>query len=86
MDKLAITADADTLFRQAGHTAEQYLRDGIESIDRAMGDGFAAEHPELVVAFMRVRRAGFHTVIIKKGLDNIADAITSCSYVMGDRA
>ena len=51
-----------------------------------MGDGFAAEHPELVVAFMRVRRAGFHTVIIKKGLDNIVDAITSCSYVMGDRA
>jgi hypothetical protein len=54
---LRITADADTLLRQAGHTAEHYLGDALESIDRRLGAGYAAKHPDLIAAFMHVLQA-----------------------------
>ncbi len=39
MDK--ITANAETLMRQASMTADEYLRDAIENIDARLGGGFA---------------------------------------------
>jgi hypothetical protein len=41
-----ITADPDTLMRQAGTTADDYLGDAIERIDLRLGQGYATKHPE----------------------------------------
>lgn len=72
---LYISADADTLLRQAGATAETYLADAIRAIDNAFGDNFARDHPRIVAAFMKTAARDYHTAIMKAGLDNIAQAI-----------
>jgi len=76
---LRVTADAGTLLRQAGYTADQYLLDALESIDKRLGDGYAAKHPDLIAAFMHVEAQDFYTAILKAGMDNIADAVSSLS-------
>lgn len=47
-----ITANAETLVRQASATADEYLRDAIRCIDARLGEGYAQKNPVLVGAFM----------------------------------
>ena len=54
--------NAMDLMRQAGATADAYLKDGIECIDRRLGEGFAKEHPELLAAFMHTAAMDFATM------------------------
>src|ERR1035437_988991 len=56
--------DAQSLMRQAGMTAEEYLNDGIRCIDRSLGKGFAKDHPELIAAFMRTAALDFASVFV----------------------
>jgi hypothetical protein len=55
------TASAETLMRQATHTADYYLEQAIHYIDDRFGAGYAYDHPELVAAFMRTCAADFET-------------------------
>lgn len=48
-----ITASPETLMKQAGYTAEVWLMQALESIDKTFGDGFAKKNPELVSGFMK---------------------------------
>lgn len=50
---LYIEASAETLMRQAGYTAEEYMRAAIKSIDETFGEGYAKANPVLVAAFMQ---------------------------------
>jgi hypothetical protein len=54
--------DAMDTMRQAGSTADAYLKDGIECIDARLGKGFAKDHPELLAAFMRTAAMDFATM------------------------
>lgn len=56
-----ITADFDTLLRQASMTAEDYMRSAKRSIDETFGDGYAAKNPALVAAFMQTAATDFAT-------------------------
>ena len=47
-----ITANAETLMRQASMTADEYLREAISRIDARLGEGYAAKNPALIGAFM----------------------------------
>ena len=49
-----IEASADTLLRQASLTAEEYMTEAIERIDKSFGQGYAKKNPNLVAAFMKV--------------------------------
>src|SRR5208282_2161180 len=40
------------LFEQGDITATAYMRNARENIDKEFGKGYAAEHPELVAAYM----------------------------------
>jgi hypothetical protein len=42
----------DTITGQAVMTAHTYLFDAIKSIDRAFGEGYAKDHPELVSRYV----------------------------------
>jgi hypothetical protein len=46
-------ASPETLMRQAGHTAEEYMCRAVEEIDRLFGEGYAKANPGLVGAFMQ---------------------------------
>jgi hypothetical protein len=52
MSYATVTADPETLMRQAGTAAGIYLCDAIKFIDREFGEGYAAKHPDLVGKFM----------------------------------
>jgi hypothetical protein len=56
-----MNASPETLMRQAGTTANEWLHQGIESIDRAFGEGYAEKNPELLSAFMKAAAQDQHT-------------------------
>lgn len=78
-----IAADFTTLYRQASMTAEGYLQKAISSIDEALGEGYAAEHPELIAAFMATAASDCNTAVSAKvnsaALREIADSINTLS-------
>ena len=56
----------DTLLRQASDTAETYMGRAVHDIDDAFGKGYAAAHPDLVAAFMKVAAMDFNTAAMIK--------------------
>ena len=42
-------------------TAGEYLQHAIVEIDKELGDGYAAKHPELIAAFIQVAAMDFQT-------------------------
>jgi hypothetical protein len=61
--------------RQAGMTAEAYLLDAREHIDKHFGDGFAAECPELVGAYIRTCAQDFHTCMMAQIAEGFVEAV-----------
>lgn len=58
--------DAGSLMEQAGMTAENYMIDGMRSIDKFMGSGYAKAHPELLAAYMQTAALDFHATFLAK--------------------
>ena len=76
---MAITANYQTLLGQASGTADTYLREAIHNIDRALGDGYAAKHSELVAAMIRTASSDFNTsaliIAIQEASVELAEAM-----------
>jgi len=76
-----ITADFHTLMDQAPGTAAVYLNEAIESIDKALGEGYAKRNPSLVGAFIQASAMDMgHAVLaqqIRAGLESIAENIST---------
>lgn len=70
-----IEASFDSLLDQASGTAATYLRAAQREIDDAFGVGYAADHPELVAAFMKTAAADYHTAATAKVLGNALQAV-----------
>lgn len=81
-----IMASPTDLLRQASTTADDYLRNAISNIDKLLGEGYAAKHPELVGAFMRTAAADFHTAISTKALEELTAVISEASHELGEIA
>ena len=76
---MAIRATYETLMEQASATSDTYLRAAIENIDAALGDGYAAKHPELLGAMVRASATDFSMsaliVAIQEATSSLADAV-----------
>lgn len=68
-----ISASSDTLMRQAPMTADLYLSEAIEAVEKRMGAGAAAKHPEIVAAFVNASALDFGAAIIARALEAVAD-------------
>jgi hypothetical protein len=64
MPGYSITADSDTLLRQASATADNYLMNAIEDIDKRLGRGYAKAHPELIGAYMQTAAVDLGTAVV----------------------
>lgn len=73
----------ESMMRQAGYTAEAYLRCAIETIDEQLGKGYAAKHPELIGAFIRTCAQDFDTAMMQKRLEELAGAGESIADAIG---
>jgi len=85
----SISAKAETLLDQASMTAGEYLAKAVRAIDAQFGEGYAAQNPALVGAFMAAAAQDFHTAMtvaqnqrqegalnaISDSLDRVARAI-----------
>lgn len=56
----------DTLLRQAPMTAETYLENAIDWLDRRYGAGFALRNPVLIGIYVDACVRDFHTATISK--------------------
>ena len=76
---VAISADTDTLMRQAPATAAEYLREAVRAIDKQFEDGYASKHPELVATLIDVSAKDFNNAIlivaIQEASEKIAEAL-----------
>ncbi len=61
--------------RQASMTAHDYFHAAIDAIDKRLGDGYAAKHPELIAAFMQTAARDFQTSITTQAMQEIAEAL-----------
>lgn len=69
-----ITANIENLMKQAPMTVDVYLSSAKESIDTTFGDGYSAQHPELVSAYLQACSTDLATACIASCLQEIADA------------
>ena len=65
--------DATTLMRQAAMTADTYLAEAMQDIDRRLGPGYANKNPLLVGAYMLTAAIDYH-----------ANAPLVTGHVLGD--
>ncbi len=81
-----VTASFEELLSQATDTTATYMRRAQREIDDQFGDGYAAKHPELIVAFMQTAASDFNTastakvfgaamLSVAEGLSEIADKL-----------
>ncbi len=70
-----IEADNDTLMRQAQMTAHDYMLSAKRDIDEISSDGYAAEHRELVAAYIQTAAMDLGCAIIAVAIQNGADRL-----------
>jgi hypothetical protein len=74
---MLVQVDVTTLFHQAPKTINDYLLEGIKSIDRQFGNGYAKNHPELLGAFIKACALDFNSSIIAAAIEQSAPIIAS---------
>lgn len=80
-----ITADFNTLMRQAPQTAHTYLQDCSRYLDQHFGEGYAAKHPEVLAAMIRASAQDFHTACLCAVLQDSSEQISSSLMEMAER-
>lgn len=81
---MAITADYTTLMNQASMTANDYLLEAKEKIDRTFGEGYAANNPELVAAFIKTAGQDYNAAILAVAIQEASDKIESAIHAIAD--
>lgn len=74
-----VTASAETLFSQAGYTAKGYLINAIADIDTVFNEGYAAENPDLIAAYMNAASRDYHSSATLISAQKIQSALYSVS-------
>jgi ethanolamine utilization protein EutP (predicted NTPase) len=75
--KMSVTTSIEKLSSQAAVSTNEYMRQAVEYIDKEFGEGYAAEHPDLVGAFIRTCAQDCHTTVLVKALQETGSRISS---------
>lgn len=65
-----ITAEPDTLMRQAPTTVELYLKEVIEMVDVNFGKGYARANPALVASLVETCAKDYSTAMLSACIQN----------------
>ena len=79
-----IMPDAETLMRQAGHTAQYWLGRAITDIDTLLGEGFAKKNPELISAYMQSAGLDQCAMYLKNFGDTIQEGTNKIGEALND--
>lgn len=80
-----VEASFDTLLSQASETAATYMRTAQREVDTQFGAGYAAKHPELVIAFMQIAASDFNTSSTAKVFGASMQRISASLSEIADR-
>lgn len=80
-----ITASWDDLQRQAGHSAGYWMAEAVKSIDIVFGEGYAENHPDLIVALVCASQRDFAAVTLHKVLQRAAQTVAEAIENLADR-
>ena len=81
-----ITADAETLMRQAPMTVADYLQAAIKDIDHQFNTtGYAKAHPELVGAYLQASALDYLAGSVTAGLQQLAESVESAGEELATR-
>ena len=69
-----VSADASELMKQAGYTADNYMRDAVERINKHLGDGYAELHPELIGQYMQTAALDYLATSVLIASQNIEES------------
>jgi hypothetical protein len=72
MPKLAHRIDPDDHVHEASKTIALYLAESVDAIDRKFCPGYAAQHPELVGAFIQAAATDYVAREIADALEALA--------------
>ena len=61
----------ETLMKQAGWTAGDYLEAAVEKIDKKFGKGYAKKNPQLIGAFMQTAALDFHAMHLSNEIRDV---------------
>jgi hypothetical protein len=64
--------EAATVMRQASMSTAEYMAYAIKEIDETFHKGYAAEHPELVGAFINASARDFAATTVAQRLEKVA--------------
>ncbi|EGQ7810862.1 hypothetical protein I6Y99_004930 [Vibrio parahaemolyticus] len=73
---MSLPASPETLMKQAGYTADFWLKQAIDSIDEAFGKGYAKDNPELVAGFL-VAASNDQIAAYLKGIGDDIDSLAN---------
>lgn len=62
------TCSNEEALRQAGETADQYMKQAIKSIDAVFHDGYAKSNPQLLASHMLAQAIDFGTTAVTAAL------------------
>lgn len=69
----------DTLMRQAPVTADTYLVEAIESVEKRMGKGAAEKYPQIVAALITAAATDYHAAMfshrVAPALQDVGESI-----------
>ena len=72
-----VTASFDTLMKQAPDAVALYLQRAKDEIDTLFGEGYAAENPQLVAAFINAAASDMNAATLSKTIGNSLQEISS---------
>lgn len=85
-DLTRVTADAETLMKQAGMTARVYLAKAVTAIDEEFGEGYAKSNPELVGAFIQSCALDYQAAAIQIAGQRIESGLSEIDYTISNKA
>jgi hypothetical protein len=80
---MTVEINAETAFRQPMSAAHDYMGSAKQNIDDMFGEGYAAEHPDLIAAYMRTAAKDFFTASLSYSLQSIARAQVDIAGAIG---
>jgi len=83
-DALGTKSGAE-LRERAANMASSIFRDAVQDIDERLGKDYAAEHPELVGAYMQVAATDYGASVVAQELVHLAEAWEGIGWGLGDR-
>lgn len=70
-----VSANGDTLMRQAPMTVSVYFDAIVERVDARFGEGYSKQHPSFIASLVASAAQDFHTANIRIAAQDIRDAL-----------